>query len=309
MARIVDNATNKLEARDNRLDRITGCLLGGAIGDGFGSRYEGQAPPIDVDFSIEPRLTDDTQLTLATCEGIIAAGFVEPASIAAAMARWFRERRLTGVGGSTFKALQELVAGHHWALTGAKGDRAAGNGAAMRIAPLAFFLDIDDFDQRRLLRDVARITHQHEEAYVGALAIVAAVQFAATDNSPLANMAAYVHRQLPDSFTRDRLQSIHEMQCSSVAEFAEKFGNTGYVAESVSLSILGASRLEESGLIGTFQELIACGGDTDTVASMAGQIMGARTGFGRLAPSLFANLPEVPHITRLANELATVQQR
>ncbi len=298
--------TKTMDVRSYRIDRIAGCLLGGAVGDGFGSCYEAQLPPIDVDFTVAPRLTDDTQLTLATCEGIIAAGRVEPASIAAAMARWFRERRLTGLGASTFKALQELAAGHHWALTGAKGERAAGNGAAMRIAPLAFFLDLADFDQRRLLRDIARITHQHEEAYVGALAIALAVQFAANSDFPMTDIAAHVHRQLPDSVTRDRLHDIDEQHCPHVAEFALKFGSSGFAADSVALAILGATQLDEIGFDGVLKELISCGGDTDTIASMAGQIMGARLGTAGLNSSLVSALPETALITSLAKELSVI---
>ncbi len=296
-----------MKARPDRLDQIAGCLLGGAIGDGFGSCYEGQSAPREVEFTVAPRLTDDTQLTLATCEGIIATGRVEPAIIAAAMARWFRERRLTGLGASTFKALQELTAGHHWALTGAKGERAAGNGAAMRIAPVAFFLDLNNFDQRRLLRDIARITHQHEEAYAAALAVALAVQSAANGELPMTELVAHVHRQLPDSVTRDRLHNVVEHHCSTAAEFALKFGSSGYAADSVALAILGTTKLDEIGFEGVLKELIACGGDTDTIASMAGQIMGARLGHDGLPTALIRQLEEHTEIAALANSLAAIR--
>jgi ADP-ribosylglycohydrolase len=41
----------------------------------------------------------------------------------------------------------------------------AGNGGAMRIAPLAFVLD--SLDKRVLIRDAVRITHANDEAYLG----------------------------------------------------------------------------------------------------------------------------------------------
>ena len=161
-------------------DRILGCIIGGAIGDAFGWPYETLRPPIVISEADEWRLSDDTQLTLATCEAIAGRdGSVDPAAIAAAFARWHRARRVTGMGSNTLKALTELVAGGHWALVGGKGERAAGNGAAMRAAPLAFCLDPSDEAQRRTIRDVSRITHHHEEAYAGALAVVAAVRAAA----------------------------------------------------------------------------------------------------------------------------------
>ncbi|HEX3906224.1 MAG TPA: ADP-ribosylglycohydrolase family protein [Polyangia bacterium] len=58
----------------------------------------------------------------------------------------------------SYLAWNRLDAGVHWALAGAKGERAAGNGAAMRSAPLAFLLDPADEAARRLLRDLSPIT-------------------------------------------------------------------------------------------------------------------------------------------------------
>lgn len=161
-----------------RKDRIIGCIVGGAIGDALGAPYEGVDPPVEIDSTVEPLVTDDTILTLATCEAIIAEGRVVPSVIAQHCAESFRAGEVVGIGASTYKALSELAEGGHWALCGCKGERAAGNGSAMRIAPLAFFLDLEDSGERRILRDVARITHHNEEAYVGALAIACAVQLA-----------------------------------------------------------------------------------------------------------------------------------
>ena len=260
-------------------------------------------PPFDVIFDCKPRLTDDTQLTLAICEGIVAARGIDPECLATAMARWFRERRLTGLGASTFKALQELAAGHHWALTGAKGDRAAGNGAAMRIAPLAFYLNLENFDDRALLRDVARITHHHEEAYVGALAVAGAVQFA-TSSEQMSNLIGHVAGLIPDSVTRDRLMFLTNETEIDLAACASRFGTSGYVADTVPLVILGASKLDTLGFIDVLAQLIECGGDTDTVASIAGQIMGARIGYSQLPYQLIERLEERESILAIADSVA-----
>lgn len=107
-------------------DKIIGCIVGGAIGDTVGGVSERN----------EISLSDDTQLTLATCEAITERGVVAPDVLASAFLRWFKAGELTGLGSSTLKALRDLAAGGHWALAGARGEKAAGNGAAMRIAPL-----------------------------------------------------------------------------------------------------------------------------------------------------------------------------
>jgi ADP-ribosyl-[dinitrogen reductase] hydrolase len=122
-------------------DSIIGCILGGAIGDALGVPYEGSKPPIKIQRRTELIISDDTQLTLATCESISELGAVSPAAIAGRLAVWFKKGRIKGVGASTLKALQELSIGGHWALVGRKGEMGAGNGAAMRTAPLAFCID------------------------------------------------------------------------------------------------------------------------------------------------------------------------
>ncbi len=165
----------------SRKDRITGCLIGGALGDSIGSHYEGSESTDDFVMPSKLLWTDDTQLTIATCQSIIESSLISPESIANHLLRWYRERRIRGIGSSTLKALIELDAGGHWAMSGASGERAAGNGAAMRIAPLAFFLDPEKEPERRTIRDVFRITHRHEEAYVGALAILRTIRYVTDD--------------------------------------------------------------------------------------------------------------------------------
>ena len=122
-------------------DRVVGSIIGGALGDGWGRPFEGglrrDAAPLPNVLVV----SDDTQLTLATCEAIIERGRVDAEAIAARFVAWFRLGRLDGLGASTLKALRDLDSGAHWALAGAKGERSAGNGAAMRVAPLAFVLD------------------------------------------------------------------------------------------------------------------------------------------------------------------------
>lgn len=199
-----------------------------------------------------------------------AKGIVDPEAIAARFAAWHVEGRITGTGASTLKALRELAAGGHWALVGRKGEYAAGNGAAMRAAPLAFVLDPMDAEARRQIRDVSRITHHSDEAYAGALAVVVAVRLAVSGCWCDPGSLEAVARQLPDSVVRDRILEIGERDLG-IREAAEKLGSSGYVAESVPLALLGESMVEELGFEAMVVALVSSGGDTDTVVSIAGQ--------------------------------------
>ena len=281
--------------------------MGGAIGDALGTAFEGKTPE-EVDFERATwQLSDDTQMTLATCEAIIErGGVVDPAAIAARFADWHRQSRISGIGASTYKALTELVAGGHWALVGAKGERAAGNGAAMRIAPLAFCLDPREPKSRQTLRDVARITHHNEEAYAGAVAVAIAVRSAFDGRwDGQNNLLELVIGFLPDTLVRDRLIAMNELPSSvSIRDLALRFGNSGFVAESVPLAICGANRYREIGFIRLLESLIACGGDSDTIASIAGQITGSLVGYSRLPAHLTWQVPDRIFVENLAIDFA-----
>lgn len=276
-----------------RADAIMGCLIAGALGDALGGPHEGAGG----DTAASERalvLSDDTQLTLATCEAIQQAQGVDPEAIAAGMLRWFRAGRVTGLGASTLKALRDLAQGGHWALVGRKGERAAGNGAAMRIAPLAFHLDPDNARARRIIRDVCRITHHNEEAYVGALALVVALRAAITGLWPGDDtLLTRVIEALPDSGVRDRLEEFAaQIDTSDLATLATRHGASGYVVESVPLALAAVQQYAHREPAEMFTALIRCGGDTDTNASMAGQLLGTLIGRQRLPEQLVARLPQ-----------------
>ena len=107
-------------SRATRLsDSIRGCIIAGAIGDALGGPFEGQPGPLEFREHSNWAISDDSQLTLATCESIIEIGRVSPEHIAGRFVQWLRDRRITGMGASTLKALRDLDAGAHWALAGA----------------------------------------------------------------------------------------------------------------------------------------------------------------------------------------------
>ena len=279
-------------------DRSVGCLLAGALGDSIGAYFENQTTP---QFSVpdDLRVTDDTQLTIATCESIITSSNVDPESVASRMTDWFRDRRVSGVGASTLKSLTELNVGGHWAMVGATGERSAGNGAAMRIAPLAFFLDPTIASDRTTIRDVCRITHRNDEAYLGALAILHTIARCRLDYQ----LIEYLIDQLPDSRVRDRFIEIKTENLTAV-QLASRHKPSGYVVDSVPLSILCA--MESDSVLGSIKSIVEFGGDTDTVASMFGHVFGAIHGTESLPMEIVKKINEYRLISQTAAELCRV---
>jgi ADP-ribosylglycohydrolase len=274
------------------------CLLGGLLGDAWGGPYEGQPGPVVPTFPRNPRISDDTQLVLATCEAILEQrGRVDPAAVAERFRIWFESGRLTGLGSSTLKAVRDLAAGAHWALSGARGEFAAGAGAAMRAAPLAFFLDPDRNEDRQTLRDVARITHHNDEAYAGTLAMVLAVRSSWRLASVPGDLLARVATAIPGTAVRERIVEL--ARCTP--EQSARLGVSGHVVDAVPLALRLAS-IPGVSCTDAIRSAVSFGGDTDTIASLAAQVIGAS---GAAAPrALLERVPETAVATQVFRRVA-----
>jgi ADP-ribosylglycohydrolase len=285
-------------------DRVLGCLLGGGLGDAWGGPFEGAASPVVFEVPSRPALSDDTQLTLATCQSIVEFGRVDPENLASHLVRWFLVGRIRGVGSSTLKAMRDLAIGTHWALSGRRGEFAAGNGAAMRIAPLAFLLNPVDPQDRTLIRDVCRITHHSDEAYVGALAVIYAIRAVLSGEwrQDRSFLAAAVDG-LPDSAVRDRIGELLPLQLPA-SEVAERFGATGYVVDTVPLALYCAQSIASEPLPAVLALTISAGGDTDTIASIAGQVAGTVAGSAGVPHDLLEEVSGGDELRTIAGDFA-----
>jgi len=281
-----------------------GCLLGGALGDAWGGPSEGIAGPITFQIPARPVLSYDTELTLATCESIVEHGRADPENVAAHFLRWFLAGRVHGMGSSTLKAMRDLAGGTHWALAGASGEFAAGSGAAMRIAPLAFLLNPGDPRDRTAIRDVCRITHHSDEAYAGALAVILAIRAVLSGTwSQNKGFLDSTVDGLPDSSVRDRIEALRLLELP-VSEAARTFGSSGHVVDSVPLALYCAQSIASEPLPALLARAISLGGDADTIASIAGQIAGTVVGSAGIGRHLVADVEGGDEAAAIASEFA-----
>ncbi|CAL2082129.1 conserved protein of unknown function [Tenacibaculum sp. 190524A02b] len=288
-----------------KAERFEGCILAGAIGDAWGSGFENQFEYEDDTFYLvgNPRvktpswgLTDDTQLTLATIEAVVGNKKVVPELVADKFVTYYKQGKLRGIGASTLKSFQELSIGGHWSQVGRRGEYAAGNGAAMRIAPLAF----TDCSYKEI-RDVCLITHHNDEAYIGAKCIIVAIREVLKGNwNGQTNLIDLIINQIPDTRVRDRLIEVSNID--SLDEIG-KLGNNGYVVNSVPLAIAAANKVLKIGMEEMYLQLIKIGGDTDTNCSMAGQIAGTLVGKKGIPDNLINKLKMISNYEWIENSV------
>lgn len=276
-------------------ERFRGCVLGGAIGDAYENTKANEKPEAIYYLFGKPekrlpewQITDDTQLTLATIDTIVDYGSFHAKDFALKFLDYYKKGKITGIGTSTLKAMRELEVGGHWYLVGRKGEYAAGNGAAMRIAPLGFEKGVI----RSTIKDVCNITHQNDEAYVGALSVIVAIRGIINEEwNGHGNLLELIIDSIPDTRVRDRFIEINNLDCDLTK--IGRLGNNGYVVNSVPLAIAYASQVKKIGLNDMYKGLISLGGDTDTNCSIAGQVSGALIGGDNIPDNLIKSLKEL----------------
>jgi ADP-ribosylglycohydrolase len=190
------------------------------------------------------------------------------------------------------------------------GEGSPRNGAAMRIAPVAvrFFSD-----ESRVVAEARRRavhTHSHPEGIDGAVVQAVAVAAALRRRDPLPAAVAAAST-LPMRRRLDELAATAPAPlCPRILAGAD--WHVAYTAvESVPVAVVVGSRAR------SFEEAVTvavrCGGDTDTVAAMAGAIAGARFGGHSIPERWYAVLEDGDvgrkHVVDLALALAEAARR
>lgn len=174
----------------------------------------------------------------------------------------------------------------------------------MRIAPLAFLLDPADRQNRTLIRDICRITHHSDEAYVGALAVILAIRSILSGTwSREQSFLAVTVDELPDSAVRDRIQELLPLEIS-VSKVANRFGATGHVVDTVPLALYCAQFIASEPLPAVLARAISAGGDTDTIASIAGQLAGTVVGSAGVPPEFLTSISGGDELRAISEEFA-----
>lgn len=287
-------------------DRADGALLGVAVGDMLGLPNECHA---DVQVRVEDfdadraGISDDTQLTLVIADALIdGGGEIDGADLAARLVAW--RPSAVGIGRATREAVERLAAGVPWQDAGTA---SAGNGAAMRIAPVG--LALADPARRARVCEVATIpTHNDPTAVLSAMALASAVAWLSRRQEPwrpaeLIETIAASTAGLPDPpLPRDRRPGapdvrlldelagvVDDLSIDPDGYFARRYSGA-YVMESLPAAFWCFLRSPDDPAE-TIRVAAELARDSDSVAAMAGAMAGAWCGAGRLSQQWISWLP------------------
>jgi ADP-ribosylglycohydrolase len=321
-------------------DRYRGCLLGGAVGDALGAGIEFMSleeirrrfGPAGVTgyvpcYGRSSAITDDTQMTLFTAEGLLRArrgGGDVAAAVWEACQRWLLtqgRRRPGGAGGWLIG--QEFL--HHQrapgttCLSALDGGRpgapgrpvndSKGCGGVMRVAPAG----LAGGDPFTLGGQAAALTHGHPSGYLAAAAFAQMISCLAGG------------RTLPDAVDA-ALAAVRDAPGSGVAgsEVSAALGAAVAAAgagppSTETMCSLGAGWVAEEALaVAVYCALTAAdfrsavllavnhGGDSDSTGAICGNLLGASLGVQAIDADLLDGLEGRDVITQVADDLHDV---
>ncbi len=229
-------------------------MIGAIIGDIVGSIYE-RAPIKTMDFPLfQPacRFTDDTVLTVAVARAIVSGQ-----SYRQAVQELGRRYPHAGYGAAFSQWLAQDMPQPY---------QSWGNGAAMRVSPVGWAFDTHA-QVLRQARLTAGISHDHPEGIKGAQATALAVFMARTGHDRASIKTEIEHRfGYALNRTTDQIRPNYRFDVSC----------QGSVPEAI-IAFLESNSFEDA-----IRRAVSLGGDSDTLACIA----------GAMAEAFYGGVPE-----------------
>jgi ADP-ribosyl-[dinitrogen reductase] hydrolase len=256
-------------------ERAYATLLGSALGDALGATVEFcTQSEIRAQYGVLRKIvgggwlrlkpgevTDDTQMSLCIARSLAAVGW-SPSDIAERFAAWFKGWPVD-VGNTCRRGIARYI--NHGTLAGPFNEGDAGNGAAMRVAPVALATLADGRLLERWAVEQGHITHNHPLSDAACVLIGRLIHMGCTGQP------------------RERLQRKVEDVVAKFPPFRfSPFRGlaTAYVVDTMQTVLhhfLSTHSFEEC-LVATVNQ----GGDADTTGAIAGAIAGAFYGPAQL---------------------------
>ncbi len=292
------------------VERYRGCLLGLALGDALGAPFEGWSTEQTDWRPYSPRqsgsllrYTDDTAMMIGCAACLIEHRGLEVDAMAK---RWADDADPNrGYGPAVLRTLEGIRSGQHWSEAAhiVFPDGSFGNGAAMRVAPLALFYREEKTRDEAVVA-ASRVTHAHRLAIDGARIIAAGVT-SALEGAPGQDLLhppdGLYAREYAVQFQIAR--GLVEHGVPDHRRVAEQLGHGIESHRSVVASLVIASCFLDRPFEDLIGYIISLGGDVDTIAAMSSAIWGASQGAAALPVESLARLEDRDLIDQLAVRL------
>jgi poly(ADP-ribose) glycohydrolase ARH3 len=304
--------------------RYRGALLGVALGDALGAGFEGarsltagELDELDRGSGLL-RYTDDTHMTIALAESLIAKGGFDGRHMAMSFAEDFEREPWRGYGPGPPRVFRLIQSGVPWDEAGQMlyAGGSFGNGAAMRVAPVALYAFPDADRTAETATSTALITHAHELGIEGAVLQALAVRWVLRQPARVGRGAtlgaegliaegliAELRERVRSPIFSEKLSSVRSLIPKAPPQEAARILGHGIEAFNSVPTALYAFLSHLDSFREAVRYAISLGGDTDTIGSMTGALSGARLGEEQIPGEWRERLEDRDRLVRIADSL------
>ena len=305
------------------IDKIKGCIFGGAIGDALGyaiefysedeifSTYQGGISEYELVDDIA-LFSDDTQMSLFTAEGLMLGKKYEE-NIRKAYLDWYhtqshsrfykpytklyKDKRLHDSRAPGIACLTSLSKGAHGTIENPIND-SKGCGGVMRVAPIGFLRDADE-DVGLLAAKASAFTHGHELGYIPSSMLAYLIQSLVSDDKTLLDHVMIALNKTNDLFKdkffiHDFNELIHkavELANSDMKDLdAIHMLGEGWVAEEALAIAIYCSLKYSSDFKKAIVASVNHKGDSDSTGAITGNIIGCYLGYNQIPSEYLEHL-------------------
>lgn len=319
-----NNSPIELKIKNDSENKIYGGLFGFCVGDALGvpvefsTREERKKDPINEMRAYgthhQPFGTwsDDTSLTICLIDAInrgysikrVAENFVN-----------FYERgyftpygEVFDIGNSTRNSIIKICAGTNPIDCGGRAEIDNGNGALMRILPVAFYgKKINGQERIKLTEEVSSLTHGHNRSK---LACIIFIEFAIQiilgyeKEDALDRAIAFINSNCAKVYAGEfrNFERILSKKIINVTQ--DKIKSTGYVVDTLEAVLW--TFFHADGYRDTILKAINLGGDTDTIAAISGGIAGIYYGLNDIPEAWLQSIAKKKELYQMFQQFCAV---
>jgi len=270
-----------------KIATLVGCAIGDALGNPFEMKNANHHSILQWDGLFKDggtfwkgkagQYTDDTLMSIALSESLIENNGFFPEKVAQEYLNWYNSGNTRGIGSTTASAMVRLKLGASHLESGLTDLQCAGNGTAMRAAPIGLFYKDDLSTLLQVAAVDASITHNSLEPKLGSIAIALGVGLIA-NNYNIDSVLNEVEDIIPESDVKMKLTLAKKLLNNNTdpSDALAEIGTSGYVADSVGAAyycLASTSNFKDCVMMA-----VRGGGDTDSIAAIAGAMAGTYYG-------------------------------
>jgi ADP-ribosyl-[dinitrogen reductase] hydrolase len=304
------------------LDKITGGVMAGVMGDALGVSVEFmdravlEKNPVtgyrEYGTHHQPKGTwsDDSSMLLCTMESML--GGIDYGDMMDRFMKWYREGYWTAtgevfdIGNTTRSALRNRSEGRAPLECGPSDERSNGNGSLMRILPVALAVHAMEGDRRReIVFNASALTHGHIRSRIACWLYAEMIRnlLLGLSREESVDRAA----RITGKWCRDNGQGSewkHFESCTTdiKAKKPVEIKSSGYVIHSLEAALY--SFLTTGSVIESLLIAVNLGEDTDTTAAVTGGLSGVHYGFESIPRDWVTPVLRRDDILKLCGEFA-----